>query len=257
MKKILNFLKDKPFFKQLFYHVHDMLKDELCPNSFIAIETNGFLLGTYRKNGYRMWRKLIEGDFETKEIEQVKSFDFDYFIDIGAHIGYYSLSIATTKKCKVLAFEPNTANYQSLIKNLDINNIDYVAKNVGLSDVSEKVHLYGDDAWGSMNKLTFNNFPSKSSIVALEKLDDYISYIPKNAKVFIKIDVEGNEYKLLQGAIDFIKQTNPVGMLIEISPVWSSGNNPNYGKTISLIKSLGFKIKEISVGSYIATANYI
>jgi FkbM family methyltransferase len=194
---------------------------------------------------------MIRGDFEIREINLVKSIDFNYFIDIGAHIGYYSVAIGTHKKCPVLAFEPNFKNYQSLIKNLEINKIDYVAKNVGLSNESGSAILFGDDGAGSLNKATFATIPDKTSTITLKKLDEFISLIPKNAKVFIKIDVEGNEYNLLQGSIEFIKQVKPVAMLMEISPVWSNGKNPHHESTLTLLKSLNYKVNEISSGSYI------
>ena len=77
----------------------------------------------YLKNEY----EKDQLDFVKKEMLDQK---YDYFFDIGAYIGYYSLSL-----CKLVnntaAFEPNQQSFQRLIKNVEINNFSINCYNIG------------------------------------------------------------------------------------------------------------------------------
>ena len=70
--------------------------------------------------------------------------DDDVFVDIGAHIGFYSL-IASKKihRGKILAGEANPATYQKLQHNIALNSLPIDAVNVGVSDRKELLKLSG------------------------------------------------------------------------------------------------------------------
>ena len=91
----------------------------------------------YLKNEY----EKDQLDFVKKEMLNQK---YDYFFDIGAYIGYYSLSF-----CKLVnntvAFEPNQQNFQRLSKNVEINNFNINCHNLGCSDSKNKLKLWYTD----------------------------------------------------------------------------------------------------------------
>ena len=91
----------------------------------------------YLKNEY----EKDQLDFVKKELLSQK---YDYFFDIGAYIGYYSLSL-----CKLVnntaAFEPNQQNFQRLSKNVEINNFNISCHNLGCSDSKNKLKLWYTD----------------------------------------------------------------------------------------------------------------
>lgn len=69
----------------------------------------------------------------------------DYFLDIGANIGFYTVSVGNllkknNAKGKVIAFEPFIGNYQRLIENLKLNNLENycLAQNIGLSNENKQ-----------------------------------------------------------------------------------------------------------------------
>ena len=80
-------------------------------------------------------------DFVKKELLNQK---YDYFFDIGAYIGYYSLSLYKLVS-KTVAFEPNWQNFQRLSKNIEINNFNIVCHNLGCSDSKNKIKLWYTD----------------------------------------------------------------------------------------------------------------
>ena len=149
---------------------------------------------------------------------------YDYFFDIGAYIGYYSLSLCKLVT-KTAAFEPNQLNFQRLIKNVEINNFDISCHNLGCSDSKNKQKLWYTDKNKSGGSSIFqdtdieiNNYDKTKLLfeeIETDKLDNL--YPLKNKKIFFKIDVERHELNVLKGA-SYILSNNQCYLQIEIFP---------------------------------------
>ena len=155
-------------------------------------------------------------------------------IDAGANIGLVSLSLA--RICdKVYAFEINEQTSRPL-KNCARKNIEII--NVGLSNHAGEAILYTPiqtngtalDGWASLQP---GNCPGierhQEQKVQIKPLDAFA--IPQC--VFLKIDVEGHEVELLEGAIDTLRRTRPV-ILVEV-------RERNMAKVKSLLEPLGYR----------------
>ena len=168
-------------------------------------------------------------------------------IDIGVYRGVYSFKLAQNFK-KVHAFEPNPLLYPYLKKNLYkiINNIQLY--NLALSDTEgetelnlplrshsifkdniEELFKLGAASIHKENK--FINF--KSFKVKKQKLDNI--KIEGNI-AFIKIDVEGHEQNVINGASATIKKNMPT-MLVEIE---EKHTKKPIIQTINIIKEFGY-----------------
>ncbi len=251
---LLKYLNTKPGFSRLFYWIHEIRKNEFNTDKFMAFEMNeGYLLGCYNNKVNTTWKRFAEDTFEIEDTAIIKRMApyFNYFIDIGAHIGYYSCLISRLRpESTIIAFEPSLENFKSLKKNIEINNIkNAIIYPIGLGIKKEKLILYGIDAMGSIIKGTYSQIPEKSSLVDIDKLDNYIDKVPQKASVFIKIDVEGNEHFVLQGASEFIKKIRPIGFIIEICRDWSGGKNPNFINTFLLMEKYDYDSYEIKEGA--------
>ena len=90
--------------------------------------------GYFKINGIEMYldfldpldRKLIlNKSYETEEtkilLDLVDKYSTEYFLDIGANSGYYSVELAK-KNFKVLAFEPNSEALFKINKTVDFDN---------------------------------------------------------------------------------------------------------------------------------------
>ena len=171
----------------------------------------------YLKNEY----EKDQLDFVKKELLNQK---YDYFFDIGAYIGYYSLSLCKLVT-KTAAFEPNLQNFQRLSRNVEINNFNINCHNLGCSDRKNKLKLWYTDKnkrGGSSilqdtdkeinkydkNKLLFEEIDT-------DKLDSL--YPLKDKKIFFKIDVERHELNVLKGASNILSN-NQCYLQIEIFP---------------------------------------
>ena len=171
----------------------------------------------YLKNEY----EKDQLDFVKKELISQK---YDYFFDIGAYIGYYSLSLCKLV-AKTVAFEPNQQNFQRLSKNVEINNFDIRCHNLGCSDSKNKLKLWYTDknkrGGSSILQDTdkeINKYDKTKLLfeeIDTDKLDNL--YPLKNKKIFFKIDVERHELNVLKGSSDILSN-NHCYLQIEIFP---------------------------------------
>lgn len=137
------------------------------------------------------------------------------FYDIGAYIGFFSL-IATRivgKECRVYSFEPNPKNYERLKYNIRLNNFgnNITAFQVALSNVKGK-ETFQSRGSPSMGKLTKNESENVIT-VPTTYLDAFVfrdNHPPPN---IIKLDVEGEEGKVLMGARRVIRKFHPIFIL--------------------------------------------
>lgn len=143
------------------------------------------------------------------------------FIDIGSHIGKYTLKIADKlrKTGKVLSIEPDKRNFAKLKENIRLNNLkNVIAENVACMDDNTKKDFY---LTTDLNKFSggstfYLDNPNKSDSKRIkEKVQcftlDYLvhKHRLKNIK-YIKIDVEGAELDVLHGLINILKKQKPI-----------------------------------------------
>ena len=152
-------------------------------------------------------------------------------LDIGSNVGLISLTICENIKYKSLhLFEPHP-DYYNYSKNIlkDYDNIFF--NNVGVSNIQGDEILYANRGenlgWNTFLKkdpLQNDNFINNMDTYTCKiiKLDDYYSNI-KNID-FIKIDVEGYEAYVIEGAFELIKKFKPY-IYVEVG--WGT-NHPNW-----------------------------
>lgn len=159
--------------------------------------------------------KILRLMFSTYEPEQTKLFEEiinpgKIVFDVGAHAGYYTLlsSILVGANGKVVSFEPNPNNYSYLNKNVLINNLSNVTT-VESAVSNQKGFCYFETRTGSGT----GHFSDEGTLkVKTKTLDDFVKekqLIPD----YIKIDVEGAELLVLEGASHTLVNNKPVVFL--------------------------------------------
>jgi len=144
---------------------------------------------------------------------------FQYFFDIGSNSGTISLPFADEKGLKIICFEPLEYSFQKLINNYKLNNVYEKHKfhKIALSDKIGDSYINFSNVLANIGTASLNtewnsnDFKSREKI-KLEKLDNLYNF--KNKNIFIKIDVEGHEDKLIDGSIKILKN-NKVLMYLE------------------------------------------
>lgn len=130
------------------------------------------------------------------------------FLDVGAHIGYYSLWMRPLVR-EVHAFEPDSRTLRHLRKNLDRQSGMHVHAEA-VSDRPGKASFRLDrHAELSRMEATTPGTEGNCAEVTVISLDEFAE--PSQLAVTaIKIDVEGNDYLVLQGANRLVDRCQPL-----------------------------------------------
>lgn len=177
----------------------------------------------------------------------------DIIFDIGANIGEYTLYAASlvNSNGKVYSFEPVQSMFYTLKQNVDLNSHlknKIICINKGLGNKKAILPIY--DEQDTTNEGLFSihqkNFIQSKKIqdIEIDTLDNFVNENQMDRIDFIKIDVEGNELYVLQGAVSCLKKLKPK-LLIEMSE--KNFNAAGYTKQdiFNFLESLGYSINLI------------
>jgi hypothetical protein len=160
------------------------------------------------------------------------------FLDIGAHTGTYSISIAD--RCQhIYAFEPQKMTYYALCGGVALSNIqNMTCLNTGLGSeeqVGKQVlKIVSMDGGGS--SMHADSGVLREEEISVSTLDSFhLSNIG-----FIKMDVEENELFVLQGGLETLKRSNFPKILFE--------SNTENEALFEFIRGLGYRI--VKIGGY-------
>jgi FkbM family methyltransferase len=181
-------------------------------------------LNAFKHKGYWYLGKNRERDVMSSFERLIRK--GDTVIEVGGHIGYVSLFFAKLvgETGHVFVFEPGANNLPYTTRNLQsAQNVDLIRKAV--SNTSGQMPFYLEDMSGQNNSLlkdfwVFDNV-AKSAFLEGQYREDLVEVITIDQFVaekcltpaFLKVDVEGAEFDVLQGAINTIQSYKPVLML--------------------------------------------
>jgi FkbM family methyltransferase len=141
----------------------------------------------------------------------------DNFVDVGANLGSYSMLASGVSKSKSFAFEPVPATYNRLLQNIEINQLSnkIITKPIALTSpksfLDKKEIRFSTDR-ACANSFVDENYKGHTTIVDVSTLDKELENIDP---VLIKIDVEGSEEGLLQGAYETLRKHSMLAIIIE------------------------------------------
>jgi len=160
----------------------------------------------------------------------------DVVIDIGSHIGLFTVTSA--KKAKiVVSIEPQKDNFQILKKNISLHKLDNViSMNFALSDSEGDATLYLANHSGGHSLLFMPWSVSRKEVVHTRTLDGIVDELKLDKIDFIKIDAEGAEMHILRGSEDTLKKTSYLSI--------AAYHDPFQPREIeNFLKNRGFDVK--------------
>jgi FkbM family methyltransferase len=172
-------------------------------------------------------------------------------IDVGANIGIYALPWAASKAdVTVHCFEPSPAVRNRLARNVALNRLTARIRMhaEALSDHAGTATLYGSDDMSSLNQGVYTGAgPRVPTDVPLARLDDILG-VEGPPVSLIKIDVQGHELEVLQGAEAVISHHRPALILEHEDDLYLSAPEANQRKTdlAKLLSRLGYETLYIS-----------
>ena len=243
------------FFKSIFKRSFmSHIKDFQHENSYKELEIYKQTVNFFVPNKVVEWRIDTFYSKEPETLDWINSFENNektVFWDIGANIGLYSIYNALKNdKSITYAFEPSTSNLRVLSRNISINNLEQKIKiftNPLTNKSNEFLLMQENDFYegGALNTFgeNFNfegkkkNFKMKYSLLGVS-----INYI-LNKKILsvpthIKIDVDGIEHLILEGANEFLKDEKLKTISVEINENFKD----QYDKILKIMENNNFKL---------------
>ena len=162
-------------------------------------------LGCYSADGVDAPTLLRSGNIEDKQRQKFSDLiartKADMFLDIGAFVGVYALTIRKQfPQLEVHAFEPHPMHYAMLAANALLNGwLDQMQLHpLGLGDKDERTKISGEGPRASI-ALTRAHAPAGAAVrqVELRRLDSLLAV--KGRVIAAKIDAEGFEQEVLRG----------------------------------------------------------
>ncbi len=186
--------------------------------------------------------------FGIRETAQEKLFSLcakgDTVIDVGTNIGKVLLNFSQIvgDSGKVIGFEPDGFNFKKCEKNIALNAVNNVQLfQLGLGNEATQVQMVIKDAHNrGMNRITAKSTGDSATgnVVQITTLDSLSNQLAFTKLKLIKIDVEGFEMKVLQGALATLQKFHPL-LFIELD----DDNLVQQGATASELIEFLLKLK--------------
>lgn len=164
----------------------------------------------------------------------------DLIVDIGAHIGSFSIYAAGfAKRGLVYSLEPVHSNFELLERNVELNgftNIVPVEKAVTEKSGQREIFVQLGDT--TMHSFYNPRGKSRKTLVRTITLADFMRDYSIDQIDFLKMDCEGSEYEILIGCPDqILERIKRISM--ESHPL---GGSQNQNWMIKHLKKKGFKV---------------
>ena len=245
-EKIINILLNSSLVRSKLIISIGRIIHSFSKSDFVEIE--GRKMFTQNNDGLAL---SIFKIYEPNQTEIVKKYvhEGDIVVDIGAHVGYYTLLMAQLvgKNGKVYSFEPDPVNFQLLKKSVEINGFENVVLiQKAVSNITDKVKLFLGDNDSAINRIYDAKLGDAKESIDVEsiRIDEYFK---ENDELinFIKIDSEGSEVKIINGMKQFLSRNQELVMMTEFFPflIKKSGDEPN--QYLKSLEKSGFSLYNI------------
>ena len=177
------------------------------------------------------------------------------FVDVGANVGYFTC-IARQMGRRVIAIEPCIQNLEFLYMNLSANRwTDVEVFPVCLGEQPGLSILYGWGTGASMVRKWAGCSDFQQRSVPISTLDILLGDRFGEEKIVIKVDVEGLEYLVLQGAQRTLKRCPSPVWLVEVclTEHHPAGINPHFQDVFRIFWEQGYQAKTIGKDSKVVT----
>jgi len=183
-------------------------------------------------NRMTKWRVETMFKKEPDTIAWLDSFtEGSSFLDIGANMGLYTVYAAVMRGCRVVGFEPESQNYALLNRNIHLNNLSGRVKAYCAAAMAEikldslylssfdyhgggSCHSFGAEVGFDLQKRVS---PFAQGCISID-LDQAVGSGMLDVPDYIKIDVDGFEHKVIEGALQTLGNPNVRELLIEVNP---------------------------------------
>lgn len=228
-------------------------------NNFIY-KNKRFLLQIKRKFNAITGFEIIK--YPTPELDRriklLQHYNIDVIIDVGANIGQYGSEMRNIGyKGRIISFEPTSEAFEKLSKtSRNDPNWEIHHSSLGERDGKTTINI----SKNSVSSSLLNNLPEltqsapnasfiKKEEIDIKKLDSVFNSLNiQNNNIYLKIDTQGYESQVLEGAKESLK--NISGIQLEMALIPSYEGAVTFQEMTSKLNGFGFKLATIESGFY-------
>ncbi|WP_373515984.1 FkbM family methyltransferase [Persicitalea sp.] len=181
--------------------------------------------------------QIYTGLYDTSEMLFIMHFlrEDDTFVDVGANIGVYTVLASGVAGARSISYEPIPSTFASLARNVNYNSLQTKVElvNCGVGDRADTITF--SNSLDAINHVIYEeNFSGSTIDVPVDSLDNLLE--GKAANV-LKIDVEGYEVNVVNGATQVLENPKLKAILIEtngLTDQYEFGQNYLHDKLLGL-----------------------
>jgi FkbM family methyltransferase len=230
--------------------------------TFTLTAPNGQHRLTYLLDPAQMSQRFMLGDFAAGRLYEAETSNFigsllqpgDTFIDIGAHVGYFSMlaSALVGPTGTVFSFEPDQTNFAHLLDHIEVNNatnIRPIHMAVGAKPAIAEFFVNADNDGGhalwEVGRHPFNEQtrqgPPRTRKVCVTSIDQFFADRDMSRLRAIKIDAEGAEFAILVGARGLLNKYQVPFIIAEVNRFGLESMGANEGLLRSVMSDHGYE----------------
>ena len=184
-----------------------------------------------RRAGWDVRRFDSRSSQASQLVRQLLVHQIDAVFDVGANIGQFAEKLRDAGfPGRIVSFEPSTAAHSTLSKHARRDGDWIIAPRMALGDHDGTVTL--NVAGNSASSSVLPMLPSHASaepksryvgseVVELRTLDSASTeFTNESERIFLKLDVQGFEYKVLQGAERFLARVAGIQLELSLVPLY-------------------------------------
>jgi FkbM family methyltransferase len=205
-------------------------------------------------------RQMYIGSFEVEETKWAKSLLHRgmTFVDVGANVGYYTALAAhrVGPKGRVIAFEPNPSAFEILRFWIEANSVSQAeCFQMAMNNAPGKLTLYVPPESEHHNNanLISGSQGATSVIIPAQTLDSTLETLAVDKVDLLKIDVEGYELHVVEGAERSIREGRIRAILAEFHPVTLSRAGTSPEALSRWLVERGFELQESTLTNRLLT----
>lgn len=168
-------------------------------------------------------------------------------VDVGAHVGLWATHLA--KRFQHLhAFEPVQMYRQCFSKNVSARNVTLYS--CALGSAAGKVRMKIPELAGGLDTGgTHVDMTAESGDVLMRRLDEF----ELTDVDFVKIDCEGFEHHVIDGAKDTIRRCKPCVIVEQKEHKLGQNFGIKGTPAVAMLEAMGAKVRKVMSGDYILT----
>lgn len=195
-------------------------------------------------NDYFAWRYFTDIDIDM--VQEMQAFikvtqNKNCLIDIGASIGIFSLVFSNRQNAMAWAIEPCESAYKKLLNYQKLNpKCQFQPLQLAIGNTNGILKMQYNQTnmlvASSQNEKCFDN-NYEVNVITLDELIEKYQIIPD----VIKVDVEGFELNVLQGATKVLQNYNPI-IFLEVHPMYLTKFGSNLQMLLEILQNYNYQL---------------